>query len=360
VVDTGGNSNIQPGESRAEKVAAMLDAFFDPQNREVVSFKECYIEITGDRRITGMLRNVDQARFRESLSDTGNLDVVLGDAIHRRLLAEYNNMSQYDIWRRLTGNPVPLSDFRTRHGTRLGGYGDLPTVDKGAPYGALTSPGDEEYTYSPAKRGGTETIALEDIRNDDVGLIQRIPVKLARAAKRTLAKFVLDFLRTNPTIYDGVAFFHANHNNLGSNALDATNLAAGRLAMLQQTEPGSNDRLGIPAVNLWVPTDLEETAFNLFRRTTNNDTNFVESLQMNVIPVWYWTDANDWVITADPMDIPIIELGFLDGNEEPELFVQDSPTSGSMFSNDQLTWKMRFIFGGSVAEYRGAYKAVVA
>jgi len=43
---------------------------------------------------------------------------------------------------------------------------------------------------------------------------------LARAAKRTLGKFVFDFIRTNPTIYDSVAFFHNDHANLGSAALD--------------------------------------------------------------------------------------------------------------------------------------------
>ncbi|MVT28783.1 hypothetical protein GO496_10650 [Acidovorax citrulli] len=25
---------------------------------------------------------------------------------------------------------------------------------------------------------------------------------------------------------------------------------------------------------------------------------------MNIIPVWYWTDANDWCTAADPADIP--------------------------------------------------------
>jgi hypothetical protein len=46
---------------------------------------------------------------------------------------------------------------------RFGGYGNLPTVGQGAPYTALTSPTDEEATYAPAKRGGTEAA---DHRND--------------------------------------------------------------------------------------------------------------------------------------------------------------------------------------------------
>ena len=86
----------------------------------------------------------------------------------------------------------------------------------------------------------------------------------------------------------------------------------------------------------------------------------MQALTMNIIPVWYWTDANDWVTVADPADIPGVEVGFLDGKEEPELFVQDSPTSGSMFSADKLTYKVRHIYGGAVCDFRCATKAVVA
>ena len=49
-----------------------------------------------------------------------------------------------------------------------------------------------------------------------------------------------------------------------------------------------------------------------------------------------------------------IDLGSLD------IFVQDSPTVGSLFSNDQVTYKIRHIYSGAVMDFRGFYKAVVA
>ena len=159
------------------------------------------------------------------------------------------------------------------------------------------------------------------IKNDDVGAIQQIPIKLSRSSQRTLGKFVLDIFVDNDTIYDSIALFHASHGNLGSTALSGTTMAAGRLAMLKQTEAGSSDRLGIGPRDLLVPADLEETGVDLFRRNTENDKTFTQSLALDVIPVWYWTDANDWVLSADPDDIPGIEIGFLDGEEEPALFV---------------------------------------
>jgi len=356
-------------EDRSKKIDGMLDAFFDPKHKDHAqthSFKECYIEITGDKRVTGRMENVDRARlaesvgaaFRESLDST-SFSNVLGNTITRRMVADYRDANQYDVWRRAC-DVVPIADFRTNERTRFGGYGDLPAVAQGAAYLALASPTDEKATYAVSKRGGTEDITLEMIKNDDAGAIRRIPVKLSRSSKRTLAKFALDFVRTNPTLYDSVAFFHATHGNLGAAALDATSLAAARLRMLKQAELNSADRIGIGPANLWVPADLQEAAVNLFNRNTNLDKTFINSMSLTVMPVWYWTDVTDWAISADPMDVPGIEIGFLDNQQEPELFVQDNPTVGSMFTNDKVTYKIRHIYGGNVVEYRGWDKSVVA
>lgn len=365
----GDSVRVEMGEDRSEKVSTMLDAFFDPahkDHRSVQSFKECYVEITGDRRVTGRVEDCDRTRLREAMGaslreslDSTSWANVLGNSITRRMVAEYRAAVDYDGWRKIV-SVVPVSDFRTQERVRFGGYGDLPAVAQGAPYAALASPTDEKATYAVTKRGGTEDITLEMIKNDDVGAIRHIPVKLGRAAKRTLAKFFFDFVRTNPVIYDGLALFHATHANLGTAALDATSLAARRLAMLKQAELNSADRLGIGPKTMLVPVDLQEAAVNLFNRNTNLDKTFINTMSLDIIPVWYWTDANDWALAADPLDIPGIEGGFLDGNEEPELFVQDTPNVGSMFSNDKLTYKIRHIYSGAVTDYRAFDKSVVA
>lgn len=351
-------SRIQLIEGHDDKISRMLDAFFDPTDGSVTSIRECYLEITGDRNFTGLRRNCDEARLREALA-TADLSDVLGNAMNRRMVAEYRQPSQFDCWK-LAANVVPVHDFRPNERSRFGGYGDIPKVVEGAPYAPLTSPTDEKATYAVEKRGGTETITLEMITNDDVGAVSRIPTNMQRAAKRTLSKFVLDFIKDNPVVYDGKSLFHADHANLGTAALDATSMAAGRLAMKSQTEKDSGEKLGIGPRYLWVPDQIEETAVNLFRRNTENDKTFAQSLTLEVVPVWYWTDANNWAMSADIFDIPGIEIGFLSGNQEPEMFVQDDPRFGSMFSNDQITYKLRHVYGGAVTDYRGWYKAVVA
>lgn len=358
-------------EDRAKTMAGMLDAFFDPAHKDhkaVGSFRECYIEFTGDRRVTGRLDDCDRARLRESMGasfrealDSTSWADALGDSITRRMQTIFEGQVDLQTWRRVA-TVGRVNDFRTQERFRIGGYGNLPAVAQGADYVPLTSPGDDKATYAVSKRGGLETVTLEMIKNDDVNAIRRIPGELSLAAGNTLYEFVYDFYRTNPTIHDGVALYHASHGNLFTAALSAAEFAAHRLAMVKQTRAGSAKRLGATPGFVLVPFDLESTAYDLFQRNTNLDPTFVQSLKPAVIPVAYWTDANDWVTVADPMKLPVLEISFLDGQEQPELFVQDLPNVGSLFSADKITYKIRHIYGGNVLVdgYKGTTKAVVA
>lgn len=355
---------------RPTMIRDMLDAFFDPahkDHRRVRSFKECYVEITGDRDVTGQLADVDMGRMRESLGDAfresltaASFSNALGSSITRRMQAIYTGRTDLQAWRRVA-SVTSVNDFRTQERTRIGGYGNLPAVNEGAGYTALTSPGDAKATYAVTKRGGTEDVTLEMILNDDVQAIRRIPQELALSAANTLYEFAFDFFRTNPVIHDALALYHATHANLFTAALDATSFAAHRLAMVKQTRAGSAKRMGLSPKSVLVPFELQETAFNLFVRNQNLDKTYVQSINPEVIPVAYWTDANDWCTVADPMELPVLEIGFLRGQEEPELFVQDMPNVGSMFSNDKTTYKIRHIYSGAVLVdgEKGTTKAVV-
>lgn len=364
-----GGGSIQLGD-RSVQIKDMLDAFFDPahkDHKQVHSFKEAYIEITGDRQVSGQLASCDMSRLRESLGhfaesvDSTTFANALGTSITRRMQAVFTGMTELDAWKKVA-TWGPVNDFRSQERTRIGGYGNLPAVAQSGAYAALASPSDAVATYAATKRGGTEDVTLETIKNDDVQALRRIPLELALAAKNTLFEFVFDFFRTNPVIYDGAALYVAGHNNLFVAALDATAFAAHRLAMVKQTRAGSAKRLGISPRSVLVPFELQETAYNLFVRNQNLDKTFVQSINPEVIPVPYWTDANDWCTVCDPNVLPVIEIGFLDGKEDPELFVQDMPNVGSMFTNDKLTYKIRHIYGGAVLVdgEKGTTKAVVA
>jgi hypothetical protein len=358
-------------EDRSVKIADMLDAFFDPahkDHRAASSFKECYIQVTGDRLVTGRLSDCDRSRLREAAGanfreavDSTSFSQVLGDAVTRRMLAIYTGMTDLQSWRKVA-QVGRVSDFRTQHVGRIGGYGNLSIVGQGDPYPAMATPGDDEATWAVKKRGGTEDVTLEAIKNDDVRAIANIPRELALAAGNTLYEFVFDFYRTNPVSADGVALYHADHGNLFTGALDAAAFKAHRLAMQKMTRSGSGKRLATSPGQILVPFDLQDTAFDLFVRGTNNDKTFQQTLNPEIITVDYWTDATDWVTVAPQDKIPVLGIDFLDGREEPELFVQDNPSVGSMFTNDKLTYKIRHVYGGDlmVDAHKGTTKAVVA
>lgn len=356
---TGGMPRIEVGD-RTENVRAMLDAFFDPRHRDhgnVRSFRECYIEITGDRDITG---RPDRSRLTESIG-TDTFADVLGNSITRQLQQQYRDAVAWDAWQAVVRR-APVNDFRVQERTQMGGFGDLPIVAERGPYTTLTDPSDDKALYSVSKRGGMAQVTMEAIMNDDVGAIRNIPIELGRAAKRTLFTFVMNFFASNPNVHDGLALYHATHNNLFTGALSTAQLSAHRLAMKKQLGRDTTKRMGIGPRFILVPDDLEEAATDMFRRNTNNDKTFVQSLTLDVIPVPTWTDVTDWCTVADPLDIPVLEIGFLGGAEEPVLLSQDNPSEGSVFTNDTISYKVRHTYGGNVLVdgWKGTTKAVVA
>lgn len=361
---TGSGHTIDVTKDEAQKLIEGLDGFFaDDAKKGFRSVREAYIAITGDTRITGRIEDAKGMRrferMLEALSST-SFSNVLGSSMHRTLVADYNAAGgAYSDWGRGWLCEVnPVFDFRSQERTRFGGYGNLSAVLQGAPYGAMTSPTDEKATYAVGKYGGTETITFEMIKNDDVGAVRRIPRNMARAAARTLYEFVHNLYATNPTLdTDSVALFHADHgSNLTTSALSTSTFTAARLAMGKQTEKSSLKRLGLVLRHLMVPMDLEETAVNLFRRTTENDAKFIINPGQPMIHVvTHLTDATDWFACAGVDQTPQIEIGFLDGKEEPEIFVADNPQSGSLFTNDKIDFKIRHIYGGDVLDFRGFY-----
>lgn len=361
-------------DERNRKLAA-LDGFFFGEAQKVGdqlvppyrSFKKAYRDITGDQELTGLLREAASLKFFSEALDSTSWAQVLGDSITRRMLAEYQN-PEYTEWRQLVSDIGSITDFRTNRRMRIGGYDVLPAVAEKGSYDPLTSPTDEEATYAIGKKGGTESITLEMIANDDVGAIRRIPTALALAAKITLYRAIFDIFVTNAACtYDSVALFHANHGNLGSSALGQGALTSTRQLMRDQAAYGhAINILGIVPKTLVVPNELEEMAMLLTKAgkkiPATGEVTDLPTLHsgMGYVVVDYWTDPNDWIVAADPRRIPTIEVGFFQGREEPELFLQDMPNVGSMFTNDQLTYKIRHIWGWCLLDHRGFYKHVLA
>ena len=71
------------------------------------------------------------------------------------------------------------------------------------------------------------------------------------------------------------------------------------------------------------------------------------------------SDANDWYVFANVEEAPTVEVGFLQGRQEPEFFLAEDPTSEKVFTSDKIRYKVRHEFEAAVIDYRGAYKEAV-
>lgn len=378
-----------------DKIGKALDGMFDGKSvdgvRPVQSLKEAYAAFTGkdyfeiNSNPSEILReSLGYTQFGRIKSDgrlsesatTSTWAEVLGDSITRKLQKEYN-MPGLDDWKKLCSDIVSVNDFRTQRRGRLGGYGVLPAVNEGGVYQSLTTPGDEEVTYAVSKYGGLEDLTIETIANDDMGAVKRIPVRLARAAKVTLFRYVFGLITDNPTQADGTACFHANHNNLGATALSHVTLGSARIAMRDQTSfvstggavTSGTDFMMMKPKYLIVPNELEQLAWLLFNNETNPDTYTGTPYTTNAnwnrgvcepMVVDFWTDANNWYLVADPQYANTIEMAFFGGKQEPEMFTQDQPTVGSVWSADKISYKIRHIYAGALLDWRAFYGAVVS
>jgi len=302
----------------------------------------------------------------DNLREAISWSYVFGTSMNRALAREYQ-VPAFDDWRKIVSAISSLENLKQQEIVRYGYYGTLPIVSAGGTYQEATSPSDVRAYYSPSKRGVTEEWTWEDVINDDLRALQRIPGRLALAAKATIYKFVFDFLNDNATCtFDDTALFHADHSNIGSTALSTTTLTAAKVAMRSQSASGASAiPLGLKPKWLVVPNELEATAVQL--RDSDNEVVTAKTATVanphrgtfDIIVVDYWTDSNNWYCVADPALVPTIEVGFLGGREEPELFTQ-APNTGSSFTADKVVIKIRHVFGGAIVDYRGFYGAIVS
>lgn len=365
---------IRAGRDSSEKLQAacdrMLGVRVDDQFKDVVPFKSlraAYVELTGDVDVRGYV-SPEAAQRMQAAYGTATFSYVFGNTLYRRMCQDYREISDYGISRLVGPNIRNARDFRTMESVRIGYYGDLPDVaTETEDYPDLAELTDEEVSYALNQKGGIVTITRVMIINDDMRAVQKIISRLPRAARRTLAKRCWDkFIDNDMYKGDSKAVFHADHSNLGATAYAIATALAAKTAFAQQTEPDSGERLMLRPVTVAFPSELFGivTTVNTWKPATNDPTQdnpmygFFKPEALIDNP--FMTDANDWMMFADPNEVEILELAFLNGQQEPEMFVADQPTQGQMFVADRVQYKIRHEYECEIPDYRGAYKAVVA
>lgn len=292
--------------------------------------------------------------FTQSTSD---FPVLLENAMHKTLQNAYATAS--DTWTRFC-SIGSVTDFRAHNRYRLGSFGSIDAISELGEFKNKSIPDGEKSTITATTKGNIINISRQTIINDDLGAFIGLSNMLGRAARRTIEIDVYALLASNPTLYDGIALFHASHGNLvdtGSGAAPTvTNVDAARVLMAKQLDVSGNDYLDLRP-DVWLGgMALGATARILNDAQYDPDTanklqrpNSVRGLFRDVVDTPRIT-GTEWYMFANPADAPVIEVAFLNGDQEPFLDSMDG------FGVDGMQWKVRLDYGVAAIDYRGAVK----
>jgi ATP-dependent protease ClpP protease subunit len=218
---------------------------------------------------------------------------------------------------------------------------------------------DSASNFQIATFGRIISISRQMMINDDLGAFTKIPQAFGAAARRLEADKVYAQLTSNPVLNDGVALFHADHNNLASSggAISVASLGAARAAMRKHKGSLDVGYLDVTPRYLIVPVALETVAEQLLASlvdpSKSNDTGnaeFIRGLTLIADPRLDDDSATAWYLAADPQRIEGILRAYLAGEDRPYL------EANTEFKVDAVSHKVRLDFAAGISDYRALYK----
>jgi hypothetical protein len=255
-----------------------------------------------------------------------------------------------------------VSDFKTVTSYRLIGTDQYEQVAPGGElkHGTL---GNETYTNKADTYGLMLSVDRRDVINDDLGAITTVPRKLGRGSGLKINDvFWAAFL-------NNAAFFTAAAQNYltGANTvLGIDGLTAAEAAFLDLCDSDGKPIGVMPAICL-VPTALSAMGTQLWRsleiRDTTASTKYpVANPHQGKFRVavsrylgnnhYTGNSTKAWYLLAEPADLPVIEVAFLNGQEAPTI-----ETAEADFSVLGVQMRGYHDFGVALQDARGGVKS---
>jgi ATP-dependent protease ClpP protease subunit/phage major head subunit gpT-like protein len=320
--------------------------------------------------ITTRGMSADQiARRVLAVHTSGDFPLLLANTAGRSLRAGYEAYpSTYQMWCGVGS----VSDFKAHSRIQLGSFNSLATIPEGGEYTYGTM-SEEAESITAATKGKGLKLTRQMLVNDDLGGFLRRGQMLGRAAARTVNNDVYAYLTSGasnngPTMSDTGQLFNAtaittaggHANYLASGYAPTTaSIAAGRAAMRKQKDKGLHDSLDIQPRYILAPVALEDVAWAVLNSTADpasansNKKNFVRdvaNLTLVTDPYLDGISATAWYLAADPNDVPLIEVAFLDGQQTP--FIDEEVD----FDSDAMKFKVRLDYGVAAIDWRAGYR----
>lgn len=313
-------------------------------------------------------------KLKESNS-SGDFPKIMANVAHKALIKGFSRIPS--PWKQYA-KIGDLTDFKTHSRAWTGEFSDWlqKAEDKADGYqeGKISEHG---YDIALGTYGRTFMLTRKMVINDDLGAFTDAPDKIGRAGGRTLAKQVAQVLNSNPNAFDGSPLFGTRNSvaNFGHSvplSADATgiaNLQTGITAIRNAKDPGTGEKLGLEARYLIVPSELELIAKWLVSASTlTGSTSSVASVpdavrRLEIVVDPWLTFTSRWYLCADPADAHFVEVGFLNGRQEPEVFVKKSESvrvgGGGAddfgYDYDDMEFKGRLDWAVAPAMYQAVY-----
>lgn len=294
---------------------------------------------------------------RGGLHTTSDFVNILADVANKTLRKAYEVAPQTYL---PVGRQISLTDFKPAKRNQLG---DAPALLKVLEHGEFTrgtiSDGKESITL--ATWGRVFGITRQALINDDLDAFSRLTVMFGRSARNMESDQFWAEITNNAALSDGVALFHATHNNLSgvNDVISIASIGRAAAAMRKQKSLDGVTPINVTPLYLIVPPSLEVVArqfvsVNMQAATSATINPFAGQLTVIVEPRLETASATAWYISASPDQIDTIEYGFLDGETGP---VVESRVG---FDVDGLEVKCREDFAAKVIDFRGLYKNIGA
>lgn len=324
------------------------------------------LEFSG-RSVRGMTpTQIVMAAITHSTSDFPN---ALQNALNKTLLGAFAIAG--DTWRAFCA-VGDLADFRPHYRHTMGSFSDLQAVNENGEIQDGTLDDTRKETITATTKGRILNLSHQAIVNDDMGVFTGAARALGRAAARAVENDVYALLALGsdmgPTMSDSATLFHANHGNVTSGALTASTLETARKVLktqkLPNTSSGVNEYIDITMPPIFVgPVALEGTAKNINDAQYDPDTanklqkpNFMRGFLGKVIgsPRRDAVSSTVYYLFADPAEIPVIEVGFVQGQQEPQLVMEES------FRQYGVAWRVVYDYGVAAVGWLGCVRSTGA
>lgn len=359
--------------SGAVKVAKPVAGANDFRGMSLVRLAEECLRRAGVRQIPSDARGLVQLALRgESISGTSSdFPLILSNVANKSLLDGFATApTSYQFWAAITS----LNDFKATQRIKFSEVGKLKLVPEGGKYSetALT---EKKETIQLGTYGRVWTMSRQAIINDDLDAFSRVPASFGMQAAYLPNDLAISVLTANAAMTDGNALFSAAHGNNSAETdrrLDTVAHAQAAAVYMyglmaqQQTYADSSESDGKRYLNLrprvWLVAGTDEI---IARQSvvsagdagvsSGSIVNPIGNLSLQVVADQnIKTSASDYshYMFADPRIAPVVEVAFLQGNQQPYFERMDESDS------DGSKWLIRLDCGAAAVDHVGAVREV--